>query len=586
MKQAKIQSGLQWAAFRTMRNVLHEDFPAEVRRMYKDAGIDISPDKSRSIAAQIEKQSRDRERELQQARAEGRPTKELDKIRATIWVKRVGRYIRGFTRVDKGEIASKHPDSYRNAFSIPPCDRQAFRKELMRQEDIRREKQKGEPLTDEERCKPEDLDRIMKRGLRKDGFFSCDRERGLYWTSNLELTELSAFKSPHQRSLGRLTPKQREHWQRFDRTPGLKHEYRSTDSDFIRWVISEAAKRGETIDGAEALSRYDAARKNCSRVESDKPLYTKNGRLYGRNLYIPNSWLNMPELNYNQFKVWADSLAIDGADTDQLLQQSIDCCDVVVVEIGIDPFTGERAVHYVGLETLIESSFIKSANDRREEWLRAEEERKELERKRKADEREARERAQRELEECLQREREQRIAEAKLEEARTRKNRKDHLTSLAVSQVSNPSSGAAKRIATMPFKECEEGGSGSIAIALCSHGVTFIEEVGGEIETFDIKGAHLFNVADAAIEAGVIVYSYNFAGTGRDGYHGRDYTPERLKEQCEIKKERPLYEEGSAELSVVSKRDYFAEFINKEESWSSEKKYTRDCDDDYEGEWS
>lgn len=227
----------------------------------------------------------------------------------------------------------------------------------------------------------------------------------------------------------------------------------------------------------------------------------------------------MPEFSYNTFKAWADNTAIDGADTDALLRQAIDCGDIVVVEIGADPFNGGKpATRYVGLETRIETLFIEAANVRREEWLKAEAERKELERECKRQEREARERAQRELEERLERERQERIARDKLAQANARKRMKDYLTSLAVSQIRDSrGSEAAKRIATMPFKECEEGGSGSVMVSLVSYDVRFIEQVAGEVETFEITEANSFEIVDAAIESGLIVYSRDFAGTGRDG---------------------------------------------------------------------
>jgi hypothetical protein len=100
--------------------------------------------------------------------------------------------------------------------------------------------------------------------------FLCDLERGLYWTSNLELTDLTGFKVINGRSPDRLTDRQREHWQTFGRAPGLKHEYRSTDSEFIHWIVAEADKRGETI--ADAIVAAFAKGGTYHNPNMDQPL--------------------------------------------------------------------------------------------------------------------------------------------------------------------------------------------------------------------------------------------------------------------------------------------------------------------------
>jgi len=178
------------------------------------------------------------------------------------------------------------------------------------------------------------------------------------------------------------------------------------------------------------------------------------------------------------------------------------------------PWVGGKV--YIGAET-----YAAWKKDEKEKE-RAERERQKADRKRQRKEQEKREREQREFRERAERERQARIAEEKIAEAARIKKRLDHLTSLAIAQVRDPNSDAAIDIANMPLKECGEGGIGSVWFALSAYGVEFIEEVEGETETFSSRECDGFVVADAAIEAGLLVYTENFAGTGRDGYHGRN----------------------------------------------------------------
>jgi hypothetical protein len=198
----------------------------------------------------------------------------IDAIREKNWVVRSNGYIRGYLTAAKGSIAAKHSNSYRRRFSeerpIQPCGRTEFAAEIESR------------LTAEEKAKPEIVASIIKQGL-TNGFFKHDQRTKLYWSVDVPeeavQRRLNTRPVAAKRSTSRLTEKQRVHWERFDSVPGLKHGFQNpSESELIPWIRAEAAKRGETIDKAEAIMRYNAARK-CSRLETDIPFKHEKGRV-------------------------------------------------------------------------------------------------------------------------------------------------------------------------------------------------------------------------------------------------------------------------------------------------------------------
>jgi len=140
----------------------------------------------------------------------------------------------------------------------------------------------------------------------------------------------------------------------------------------VPWYIAEEAKRGEVIDASEAIKRYNAARK-CSRVELDIPFAHEKGKVYGRLYYRPGYLRNMPRMFRHQFL--ANCQAEEGSRHAILFQKAIDCGDVLKLEIGEDPISGETMFAYVGADTH-QAVLDQAGREKREEEERKEQQRK------------------------------------------------------------------------------------------------------------------------------------------------------------------------------------------------------------------
>jgi hypothetical protein len=376
-----IPNAIPFYLFRRMKNVLLADFPAEVRKMHaaKPWFRNISPELAREIAALLLKQSKEAQAKLKVAKRDGEPKKRLDELEARIWVVIENGHVRGYRTNAKGSVAERYPDSYRNRFDrISPHRRAEFVAEIMRLEDAFRSAKLGRPLKDAEKCKPEEVEKIINRGLRKGGFFKHNKATDLYCGVNAPEPDPSRIIS--NRSPDRLTAKQREHWELFGMVPGLAHDFENTlTSELVPWVIAEAAKRGETIDSKEAIRRYNAARK-CSRIASDVPFEHLRGKIYGRNFYSAGDFRNMPYCgNLDAFRKWADKEAVEGADTEKLLEQAIAAGEVIQIDRGIDPIEGVRVFAYIGADTMAAELKAEEERERAEQERKEAEERKRIE---------------------------------------------------------------------------------------------------------------------------------------------------------------------------------------------------------------
>jgi hypothetical protein len=341
-----IPNAIPFYHFRRFPNTLVEDFAYAVQRKHADEPWkrNISPQLAATIAGLLIKQSNKAQDELREAISGREPASVIDGIREKIWVVRSNGYIRGYLTAAKGSIAAKYPNSYRRRFSedrpIYPCSRIELVSEIERR------------LTEDEKAQPGIVDRIIKIGLSNGKYFKHDPRTKLYWSADAaeEAVQhrLNTRPVAARRSTGRLTPKQRIHWERFDSVPGLKHDFQNpSESELITWVIAESAKRSDTIDAAEAIKRYNAARK-CSRVETDIPFKHDKGRVYGRHYYSPGFLRDIPRMLYSQFLTWTKSE--EGSAPTVHLQKAISCGDVLRIWIGEDPIEGIPMFAYVGAD--------------------------------------------------------------------------------------------------------------------------------------------------------------------------------------------------------------------------------------------
>lgn len=341
-----IPNAIPFHYFRRFPNTLVEDFAYAVQRKHADEPWkrNVSPQIAAKIAGLLVKQSMKAQEELREAILKREPASVIDAIREKIWVVRSNGYIRGYLTAAKGSIAARYPNSYRRRFSedrpIYPCSRTELIVEIERR------------LTEDEKAEPGIVERIIKIGLSNGKYFRFDQRTKLYWSVDVpdEAVQRRMNTRPvaARKSTSRLTEKQRVHWERFDSVPGLKHDFQNPSaSELILWVIAEAAKRGETIDAAEAIKRYNAARK-CSRVETDIPFKHEKGKVYGRHYYRPGFLRDMSRMLYSQFLTLTKSE--EGSAPAVHLKKAIVCGDVLKIWIGEDPVEGVPMFAYVGAD--------------------------------------------------------------------------------------------------------------------------------------------------------------------------------------------------------------------------------------------
>jgi hypothetical protein len=179
----------------------------------------------------------------------------------------------------------------------------------------------------------EEAERCLKDDLSKRGAAIYDAKSKTWRGWRVPVTDLLHAKFIHPLS-EELFEKQKEYWEVYGEAPGVQAMFAGgliISGDIVPWTIVRYRDRGEDITETEALNRMNRAR-NRSRFEERTPIEAIGGKVYGKNWYRHESFLDLPRSNYQdpfgEPHPWIRSHILAGASPERHLAQAIECGDV------------------------------------------------------------------------------------------------------------------------------------------------------------------------------------------------------------------------------------------------------------------